>query len=562
MNSIRAFLVAVNVAVIMLFIFVAALKGFQSSMLEAERLLDKQLLDTARLLASLHASQGSGHFEHDSSIAFQVWREGRLVAASANTPQQAFAPVEPGFGHSNFAGYRWRTATYREPRGSDLVMVADRTDLRYALAENVILESLFPALAGVPLLGLLIWLLISQGLRPLRKLAEELASKRADDLGPLSIQRPKQELQQIVASCNGLLHRLEAALLREREFASDAAHELRTPISALKLQVHNLSLDWPGDADELAALEATVLQLQHIVEQVLDLYRASPERFNASFQPVDLCSLAQDVLAERCAEFEARGQSIELDAEPCTVMGDRFALVTLLGNLLSNANRYTPAGGQVHVTVHHHQGQAQMVVEDSGPGIPDEQREAVFHRFHRLGGDRHASGVSGCGLGLAIVRRLAELHGATVSVRRSRFPSGAAFVLRFPAELPAPSAITAAAAQVPGPSRLHSWSLALAWMALGICVIADAAPPVFEIEIREHLFYPAELVIPADTKVKLLVKNMDVTPEEFESYELNREKVINGNSQAVIFVGPLPPGSFPFFGEFNPKTAQGRIIVE
>ena len=89
-----------------------------------------------------------------------------------------------------------------------------------------------------------------------------------------------------------------------------------------------------------------------------------------------------------------------------------------------------------------------------------------------------------------------------------------------------------------------------------------AAPPVFEILIKDHLFYPDELVIPADTKVKLLIKNQDATPEEFESYELNREKVIPGNTRAIIFVGPLKPGTYPFFGEFFPKTAQGRIIVK
>jgi hypothetical protein len=89
-----------------------------------------------------------------------------------------------------------------------------------------------------------------------------------------------------------------------------------------------------------------------------------------------------------------------------------------------------------------------------------------------------------------------------------------------------------------------------------------AATPVVEIEIRDHLFFPPEVVIPANTKVKLLVKNLDPTPEEFESYELNREKVISGNSQAVIFIGPLPPGEYPFFGEFYPKTAQGKVLVE
>jgi hypothetical protein len=89
-----------------------------------------------------------------------------------------------------------------------------------------------------------------------------------------------------------------------------------------------------------------------------------------------------------------------------------------------------------------------------------------------------------------------------------------------------------------------------------------AATPVFEIEIRDHLFIPAELTVPADKKIKLIVYNRDPTPEEFESYELNREKVIMGSSKAIIFIGPLKPGVYPFFGEFNPKTAQGKVIAE
>jgi len=116
---------------------------------------------------------------------------------------------------------------------------------------------------------------------------------------------------------------------------------------------------------------------------------------------------------------------------------------------------------------------------------------------------------------------------------------------------------------VPERPRRRAWRSSLVVLAPGFAVCSLlAAPPVFEIEIRDHLFYPPEVVIPADTKVKLLVKNLDPTPEEFESYELNREKVISGNSQAVIFIGPLPAGEYPFFGEFYPKTAQGKVRVE
>ena len=106
------------------------------------------------------------------------------------------------------------------------------------------------------------------------------------------------------------------------------------------------------------------------------------------------------------------------------------------------------------------------------------------------------------------------------------------------------------------------------FLGMAVCLMAwlpaalQAAPPVFEIEIREHLFYPPEVVVPAGTKVKLLVRNLDPTPEEFESYALNREKVISGNSQAVVFIGPLEPGEYPFFGEFNPKTAQGKVVAQ
>ena len=112
-------------------------------------------------------------------------------------------------------------------------------------------------------------------------------------------------------------------------------------------------------------------------------------------------------------------------------------------------------------------------------------------------------------------------------------------------------------------NRIRTRILVPASMAASLCCQSlFAAAPVVEIEIKDHLFFPSEVVIPADTKVKLLIRNLDPTPEEFESYELNREKVISGNSKTVIFIGPLPPGEYPFFGEFYPKTAQGKVVVE
>jgi two-component system sensor histidine kinase QseC len=354
------------------------------------------------------------------------------VASSRNAPNAAISTLEPGFDYSNFDGYRWRTAAYFDSARGNWILVADRTDLRFALAENVILESLFPTLAGLPVVGLLIWVIVSGGLRPLRALASELAGKQPDDLSPLAIRAPKQELEQIVASCNGLLERLETSLLREKQFASDAAHELRTPISALKVQVYNLAQEHGADDAQMSELEQTVERLEHIVEQILDLYRSSPDQFNASFEPLDLSGLAREVLAEEFAAFDRKDQQLEFEGPTCMIAGDRFALKTLLRNLLSNANKYTPRGGRVLVTVTPKGDTVRLTVADSGPGIPEDQYRSIFERFYRIGRDRHPSGETGCGLGLAIVKRLVELHRANISITPSGLATGAAFHVDLP----------------------------------------------------------------------------------------------------------------------------------
>lgn len=441
MNSIRVFLVSVSLAVILLCFFIAALRGYQASMHEAQQLLDTQLMDTAILIGSLHAVPDARSFNHDSSIAFQVWRGGELVAASASTPPTPLAAFEAGFDDRNFDGHRWRTASYPVPGSPDWVLVADRAELRIALAENVILSSLRPLLLSLPFVGLLIWLIVTRGLRPLRLLADELALKRADNLGPLAIDEPRRELVPIIESSNALLARLESTLQREREFASDAAHELRTPISALRLQVDNL-VGLVDDAD-IGALGATTDRLEHIVEQILDLYRSTPEQLGSSLSPLCLGSIVRETVAERYPDFERKEQVIEFEGEDGQVQANRFALKIMLNNLLSNANRYTPRGGRVQLSTDHDRQGVTLVVEDSGPGIPESMRQDVFNRFHRGGRDRHDSGVTGCGLGLAIVKRLADVHAVEIQVADSETLGGCRISLAFPA-VSAPSRRTVA----------------------------------------------------------------------------------------------------------------------
>lgn len=449
------FLVVIILAAITLFSFLAALRGYQSSMQEAERLFDKQLLDTARLIANIHTDntdRTASNVNHDSAIAFQVWQGNQLKAFSSNAPDKPLGALESGFSYSNFNGFRWRTIAHYDPATDHWVLVAERADLRYTLAENVILSAIYPILLGLPIIGLLIWLVVSQGLRPLRELADMLGSKQSEDLSPLVIASPRLELAKIIRSSNGLLQRLETSLQRERQFASDAAHELRTPISTLKVQLHNLERRLDGG--QLDELQATASRLAHIVEQILALYRSSPDQYNATFVPIDLAVLAQDVMAEKFASFEAKQQSLEFDGGQGRIMGDRFALLTLLQNLLSNANKYTPRGGRIEVSISERVAKADnlagssngrktepegpikevlLSIDDSGPGISEDQRAAIFHRFYRIGADRHQSGEAGCGLGLAIVQRIVDLHHAAIEVGISEKLKGASFRIRFPA---------------------------------------------------------------------------------------------------------------------------------
>ncbi|EGG99720.1 sensor histidine kinase [gamma proteobacterium IMCC2047] len=435
MTSIRVFLVVVILAVFTLFNFIAALRGYQSSMEKAELLFDQHLLETAKIIANIHTENTANNIDHNSHIAFQVWQNGQLMASSSNTPMQPIATLQSGFNYSNFDGYRWRTFAYRNLETSHWILVAERTDLRFTLAENVILESIFPVLVGLPVVGLLIWLIVSHGLRPLRRLANEMGSKQPTDLSPLSTQAPQQELAQIVASSNGLLERLETSLQREKQFASNAAHELRTPISTLKVQLYNIKQTL-NQGTETDALEATAQRLEHIVEQILALYKNSPDQYNARFEKIELSELTEEVLAEESPYFDAKQQQLEFNGCEAYIMGDPFALKTLLKNLLSNANKYTPAEGCIKVSMTKLEDHLLLSIEDSGPGIDAKQRDRIFERFYRIDGDRHPSGEMGCGLGLAIVKHIVELHHATIQVTPSSFATGSAFKVLFPLHQP------------------------------------------------------------------------------------------------------------------------------
>ena len=282
-----------------------------------------------------------------------------------------------------------------------------------------------PALIVLPLLGGWTWIAIRRGLRPLDVVAGEIAAREPDRLAALTPAYAPTEVEPLVSAVNNLFTRVEAAIANERRFTADAAHELRTPLAALaaQAQVIGLARDDSERRHALDQLDTSLRRTTRLVEQMLTLARLDHARV-AGHTPVRLDSLAEGICADLGALAIERQIGLELEAAPTTVSSDGDMLAVLLRNLVDNALRYTPAGGRVTVTVR----ERQLLVTDDGPGIPAAAREAVFDRFHRLAGQDSA----GSGLGLSIVRRIAEHIGVRVELQDAAAGRGLTAAVYFP----------------------------------------------------------------------------------------------------------------------------------
>jgi len=432
MNSIRTSLVVMLVAAFTLVSFIAALNGYRSSMAEAEKLMDSQLQYASEILMLNRTEEtpAVAATDYGDEFAFQIWRNSTLVLRSPRALETLINDLEPGFTYANFSGYRWRTLTRKGTQDSWYI-VAERADLRHLLAEKVALESVLPLLLWLPVSALLVWVLVGWGLRPLRDLSRQINLKRSDDLNPIEYDEPPAELVQLINSTNSLMARLAASFDREKHFAAHAAHELRTPLSVLKVHLHNLARELPDNHPGIAHANTGVERMHHLVEQILDLNRTNPEIIEANFDEVDLHKMAQRITASAWPAFAERDQSLSLDGEAVTLLGDEVMLETLLQNLLDNAGKYTPVGGEIEVFVGREGDVARLRVADSGPGIPETERGRVFERFYRLAEDKQNAAV-GSGLGLAIVQHIVQLHHAQISLEASHFSSGLSVVVDFP----------------------------------------------------------------------------------------------------------------------------------
>lgn len=313
--------------------------------------------------------------------------------------------------------------------GQAVTVLAGETMVkRNALVREIILGMLLPELLLVLVSISVVWFGIRSSLRPLAELRQELAGRSQADLSPVRVDVP-EEIQPVLTEVNGLLQRLAHSLGSQRNFVSDAAHQLRTPIAALQAQVEAAIIESsPDSRQKLEGILAAAHRLSRLVAQMLALARAEPSL--AQTRPeVSLEEVVQQTAELWLPMAIARQIDLGFELSPAFVRGNSLLLQELLGNLLDNALRYTPAHGSVTVSCGQSAASAWLCVEDSGRGIAEGELEKVFERFYQPPGSRS----DGNGLGLAIVREIARQHGGTALAMASEKLGGALLKITFPA---------------------------------------------------------------------------------------------------------------------------------
>ncbi|MEW6330371.1 MAG: ATP-binding protein [Pseudomonadota bacterium] len=414
---------------------------------EIEELFDAQLAQSARVLLglTLHEIEEEnepdianidivgvpwGH-KYEEKIAFQIWSGDKLLLRSPNAPAVPMASAA-GYRDESIEGKPWRVFLLHDQSHGVRIAVGEGYEIRDELIFDILFNTLLPILLILPLLAVIIWTGVGRGLGPLKKVAAEIAQRSPSQLEPLTVRDTPEEIRPLAQSLNRLLERLDEALESERRFTANAAHELRTPLAGLKTQaqVALRATDEPQRMQMLAKIVDGVDRATHLVGQLLTLARLDPDAAAAQYGPVDLARTAVAVVGERAPAALEKNIGIELAEDSRgTVSGDAAALAILISNLVDNAIRYTPSGGSVEVAVTGGEDGVTLTVTDSGPGIPELERARVFERFYRAPG----SGSQGCGLGLSIVQRIAELHGASIELAAPATGSGLQVKVRFPA---------------------------------------------------------------------------------------------------------------------------------
>jgi len=436
-HSLRGRLLWFLLAAIIMAALAQASIAYRSALYDADQIFDYHMQQMALSLRS--GAPLANHAEAlpadpaNNDMVVQVWTpDGVQVFRSitrAELPQRAVL----GFSNVKANGTTYRIFSVQT--SSQTVQIAQDMAVRKRMAGSLALRTVGPIALMAPILMLVVWWVVSGSLAPVSRVRKQVAARQADDLSPVGEEGLPDEVRPLVQELNLLFARVRHAFDAQRHFVADAAHELRSPLAALKLQVQGLQRADDEATRKLATarLAGGIDRATKLVEQMLALARHEASvAAGASAEPVDLPTLGALAISDVVTAAQARRIDVGLDqADGAIVQGHPEALRMLVRNLLDNAVKYTPEGGRVDLRIVADGTGAEVQVDDSGPGLPVEERERVLDRFYRVGQAQSAQ-APGSGLGLAIVKSIADLHGATVTLGASERLGGLRVAVRFP----------------------------------------------------------------------------------------------------------------------------------
>jgi len=397
---------------------------------EVEEVYDAQLVQSAKVLLQLttHELQegeeldldevepGLSH-KYESKLGFRIWYQGAVVERSASSKQFALFHAPPGFSDQNVNGERWRFFVYVDPENEVRIEVSEQYEVREELILELLSSQLIPVATFIPALFLLVWFGVNRMLRPVVSISREVTRRSSEDLSPLPKQEIPDEIEPLIQALNELFAQIAESFQREREFTDHAAHELRTPLAAMKTQTQVLLRKCKNDpayVEDLMNLHQSVDRATHLVDQLLALARLQSEDYPK--EQVDLSHCLSGVIQDLAIRYQEKGIKLNIQlVNHFSVFANSTTLDIMVRNLLDNAFKYTPAGGEISIEL---SDDGILEISDSGPGLADDQKQTVFDRFYRA----DKSGQTGSGLGLSIVNWIVKANGISLVLLDS--PSG------------------------------------------------------------------------------------------------------------------------------------------
>ena len=350
-------------------------------------------------------------------------------------PTTKLEVAKPVYYDADYRGERVRVAAvtrqlYDEAvREPVLIQVAETAELRQGMSRQILFDSVFKELLLILLAAALMWLAVNRGLLPLEMLRGQVHARDSADLSPIDAHLVPVEVKPLIDAINEHTARLAQLISAQKQFIADAAHQLKTPLTLLRIQADFATRqnDMPAVIEVLDDLRKNTEQVSHLVDQLLILNRAEADS-RPKLSSVDLTDLARRTTFERLPIALKKSIDLGFESEqPLLIHGNEFLLRELLNNLLDNAIRFTPASGHVGVRIVRRDARVVLTVEDSGPGIPSQERDRVFDRFYQI----QERDTSGCGLGLAIVREICTLHHGIISLHEAASGTGTVVEVAF-----------------------------------------------------------------------------------------------------------------------------------